>query len=280
MAIKKKEILYSPLDNIKRNKNILSLMRIRSNMKYIKQSPFFKDLNLQPSSEKSWLFSYGKNHPISKSHKIIYNENNVKKNRIIPKINLIKNINKSNLIDKSNLLNKSKKYNNYLLKKIKNQKENNNQNKNIKEHKGYNSNKSLCKTDIKKDEKIIFGYNFIDSKNYKQNIVNSNNRNIKNIKNHKLIKSNYKSNFNKLNYTRNIYNIKNNNFRLNSCRISKKIPKILIKNNKRKYSNNCNENNKNIDIDTLNEDLILSKISFSDEPNENENFIFLNPIYS
>ena len=276
MNSNKKEFIYNSLDSIERNKNLFSLMRIKSNMKYIKQNPFFKDLNLQPSSEKTWLFSIGKNNPISNSHKIIYDENNKKSNRIIPRINLIKNINRSNLI------NKSKNYNNYLLKEINNRKENrnNSENKNIKDFKDYNSTKTLYKTGIKNDEKIIFGYNFINNKNYKQNREISNNNIIKNIKNHKLIKSNYKKNFNKLINTRNNDNIKNNNYRLNSCRIPNNIPKIIIKNNKRNISNNIKENNKNIDVDILNEDLILSKISFSDEPNENDNFIFLNPIYS
>ena len=56
----KKEKNYNSIDSTKRKQKIFFLMNTKSNMRYIKENPFFKDLNLQPSSEKSWLFAYDK----------------------------------------------------------------------------------------------------------------------------------------------------------------------------------------------------------------------------
>ena len=162
-----KEKFCNSIDSAKRKKKIFSIMRIKSNMKYIKENPFFNDLNLQPSSEKSWLFSCEKKNQINNRNIKNY-ENINKKKRIIPKINIKKNINNSNLIFKS------KNFNSFLLKDI--LKIGNNQNKKIINN---YSNKSLYKTHTIKNDNIIFGYKYKSSKSYKEqskNIIKNNNK--------------------------------------------------------------------------------------------------------
>ena len=258
-----KENLYSSIDSAKRKKKIFSLMRIKSNMKYIKENPFFNDLNLQPSSEKSWLFSCEKKNPI-KNKNIKNYENNNKKKRIIPKIYIKKNINNSNLIYKSN------NFNTFLLKDIK-KRGSNSQNKKIISN---YSNKSSRKTEIKKNDNIILGYKHKNSKSYKEQSKNI-------IKNNNKTKISYEIGYNKRNLkSKNCY--KNNIFKLNYFKASKSNPIILIDNNGLNSLKNKDkkESDNAIDTNNLNEDLIMSNISFSDESKVNESDNILNPIYS
>ena len=65
------------------------------NLKYIKQNPYFKDLNFKPSSQKSWIYAYQEEKPlVSRNSKFSEINDGVKHN--ILKINLIKNKNKTN----------------------------------------------------------------------------------------------------------------------------------------------------------------------------------------
>lgn len=259
---KEKEKFYSSIDSAKRKKKIFSLMRIKSNMRYIKDNPFFNDLNLQPSSEKSWFFSCEKKNPINNRNNKNY-ENINKKKRIIPKINIKKNLNNSNLIFKS------KNFNSFLLKDI--LKRGNDDNKKIINN---YSNKSLYKTHIIKNDNIILGYKYKNTKSYKEPSINI-------IKNNNKTKISYETGYNKRKIkSKNCY--KNNIFKLNSFRISKNNPIILIDNNglNSLKSNEKKESDNDIDTNILNEDLIMSNISFSDDSKGNENRNILNPIYS
>ena len=258
-----KEKFYNSIDSAKRKKKIFSLMRIKSNMKYIKENPFFNDLNLQPSSEKSWLFSCEKKNQINNRNIKNY-ENINKKKRIIPKINIKKNINNSNLIYKSN------NFNTFLLKDIK-KRGSNSQNKKIISN---YSNKSSHKTDIKKNDNIILGYKHKNSKSYKEQSKNI-------IKNNNKTKISYEIGYNKrILKSKNCY--KNNIFKLNYFKASKSNPIILIDNNGLNSLKNKDkkESDNAIDTNNLNEDLIMSNISFSDESKVNESDNILNPIYS
>ena len=60
---KMQKFFYS-IDAPKKPNNIFSLMKTKLNIKYIRQNPYFKDLNLRPSSEKTWLFAYKKKKPL------------------------------------------------------------------------------------------------------------------------------------------------------------------------------------------------------------------------
>ena len=259
----KKEKNYNSIDSTKRKQKIFFLMNTKSNMRYIKENPFFKDLNLQPSSEKSWLFAYDKPNRIKNKNSKIF-ENNISK-RLIPKINIKKNINKSNLLIKS------KNYNKFLLKDFKIRKGNRTHTKKINCN---ISNKSIYKTNITKNDKIIFGYKCMKNKNYKNQTIN-------NIKNNKLSKLNYENYYNK----RKINNENNNQkniLRLNSCKYPKNIPRIIF-NNELLNSLNYNENkedNKDIETNNINEDEIMTNALFSDDINENDDCYFINPIYS
>ena len=242
-------------DKQKIYKNIYRLMRIKSNMKYIKQNPYFKDLNLQPSSDKSLFFLNGKINP-----KTSLNSKNMKSIPKIPKLNIIKNIKNFSTIA-------------YNLKNNNQFEENKNKNLYIYNSHNYNYNynphKQLSNIGIKKGEKIIFSYNYIYNKN-----SNDKDKIQINNKNSKLIKSGYVQNSNDKKYI-----LKNNigeNYRLNSSKKSNNNRRIIYNN----FLNNKNENNKNIDMNVLNEDLIYSNMSFSDSLNESNSFIGLNPVYS
>ena len=244
----KKEKNYNSIDSTKRKQKIFFLMNTKSNMRYIKENPFFKDLNLQPSSEKSWLFAYDKPNRIKNKNSKIF-ENNISK-RLIPKINIKKNINKKYF--------KIRKGNRTHTKKI---------NCNI-------SNKSIYKTNITKNDKIIFGYKCMKNKDYKNQTIN-------NIKNNKLSKLNYENYYNKRKIN-NENNNQKNNLRLNSCKYPKNIPRIIF-NNELLNSLNYNENeedNKDIETNNINEDEIMTNALFSDDINENDDCYFINPIYS
>jgi hypothetical protein len=259
------EKYYNSIENKKRSKNIFSLMRIKSNMKFIKQYPYFKDLNLRPSSEKSWLFTYEKKNSKSTSNKDKYSDNNKNNKRIIPKIHFIKNINNSNLEYKSKNF-----INNFILNDYNERNINNSHNQNK-----ICNNNNLYQVRIKKNDKIIFGYN-AHSRNYENFIDKSQTI----FKKSKLAKTNYENNFiKKKTIKRNTNKSKNNIFRMKSCKNQNNIYKSII-NNREIYLKNNNENKNNMDNDILNEDLIMNNSSFSDIANGREDFTFLNSIYS
>ena len=174
------EKYYNSIENKKRSKNIFSLMRIKSNMKFIKQYPYFKDLNLRPSSEKSWLFTYEKKNSKSTSNKDKYFDNNKNNKRIIPKIHFIKNINNSNLEYKSKNF-----INNFIINDYNERNINNSHNQNK-----ICNNNNLYQARIKKNDKIIFGYN-AHSRNYE----NFSDKSQTIFKESKLAKTNYDNNF-------------------------------------------------------------------------------------
>jgi len=243
-----KNNLYKSFNNTKRYKNIFSLMRIKSNIKYIRQSPYFRDLNLQPSSEKSLLYFYEKKNSILASRNIKCIENN-KKN--IPRINLMKKIKNS-----SNIFYKLKNLNNFLLEENKNKdldKTNNSHNYNYN-----NSFKNLKKNRINKKDKIIFSYNYINNKK----IIEYRGKSHTNNKSSKLAKLKHIKFFNEEKNIIKKNNEKNKNiiFRLNSCKKSNQ--KIIYKN----IFENKNDNNKNNnDMNIFNEYLNRSNMSFSDD---------------
>ena len=136
------------------------------------------------------------------------------------------------------------------------------------------SNKSIYKTNITKNDKIIFGYKCMKNKDYKNQTIN-------NIKNNKLSKLNYENYYNKRKIN-NENNNQKNNLRLNSCKYPKNIPRIIF-NNELLNSLNYNENeedNKDIETNNINEDEIMTNALFSDDINENDDCYFINPIYS
>ena len=259
------EKYYNSIENKKRSKNIFSLMRIKSNMKFIKQYPYFKDLNLRPSSEKSWLFTYEKKNSKSTSNKDKYFDNNKNNKRIIPKIHFIKNINNSNLEYKSKNF-----INNFIINDYNERNINNSHNQNK-----ICNNNNLYQARIKKNYNIIFGYN-AHSRNYE----NFSDKSQTIFKKSKLAKTNYENNFiKKKTIKRNTNKSKNNIFRMKSCKNQNNIYKSII-NNRKIYLKNNNEKKNNMDNDILNEDLIMNNSSFSDIANEREDFTFLNSIYS
>ena len=234
--------LYNSVDNQKRYKNTFRLMRIKSNMKYIKQNPYFKDLNLQPSSDKSLFFIAGKNN----ARTTLNNKKDIKSIPKIPKLNIIKNLKNFSTIE-----------------------ENKNKNLYLYNSHNYNPHKKLSNNEIKKDDKIIFSYNYIYNKNcneYKDKIQ-------KNNKSYKSIKSNNVKNFNDKKMLKN--NIEEN-LRLHSCKKLNNNRRIIYNN----FLKNKIENNKNSEMNVLNDDFILSNMSLSDESNESDSFIALNPVYS
>ena len=252
---KMQKFFYS-IDAPKKPNNIFSLMKTKLNIKYIRQNPYFKDLNLRPSSEKTWLFAYKKKKPFIISR----NRNFLENKSFIPKINILKNVNKKNLIHKL-------KNNNYFNFE-ENKKDSNNY---ILDNNTLNNN--LYKTNIKnekekKKNEMIYSYNFINKIDNSENKINN--------KKYKLIKSSYNSRVNnkqnKNDYSDNNKNKnKKNIFRLKSCKNDKR--KIIINKNRKNYLKNNKDKNNFID------DLAWSNMSFSDDI-ENENFVSINPIYS
>ena len=252
---KMQKFFYS-IDAPKKPNNIFSLMKTKLNIKYIRQNPYFKDLNLRPSSEKTWLFAYKKKKPFIISR----NRNFLENKSFIPKINILKNVNKKNLIHKL------KNYNYFNFEE--NKKDSNNY---ILDNNTLNNN--LYKTNIKNDKEkkkneMIYSYNFINKIDNSENKINN--------KKYKLIKSSYNSRVNnkqnKNDYSDNNKNKnKKNIFRLKSCKNDKR--KIIINKNRKNYLKNNKDKNNFID------DLAWSNMSFSDDI-ENENFVSINPIYS
>ena len=252
---KMQKFFYS-IDAPKKPNNIFSLMKTKLNIKYIRQNPYFKDLNLRPSSEKTWLFAYKKKKPFIISR----NRNFLENKSFIPKINILKNVNKKNLIHKL------KNYNYFNFEE--NKKDSNNY---ILDNNTLNNN--LYKTNIKnekekKKNEMIYSYNFINKIDNSENKINN--------KKYKLIKSSYNSRVNnkqnKNDYSDNNKNKnKKNIFRLKSCKNDKR--KIIINKNRKNYLKNNKDKNNFID------DLAWSNMSFSDDI-ENENFVSINPIYS
>ena len=246
---KTKNNLYN-FDNQKIYTNILRLMRIKSNMKYIKQNPYFKDLNMQPSSDKSLFFLNGKkNSKTSLSN----NKKDIKNIPKIPQLNIMKKVkNYSNIIN--NLKNNSQF------------EETKDKNMNVYNSLNYNPHKQLC-NGIKKDDNIIFSYNYIYNKN-------NNNKILINNKNSKSIQSDYVKNDNDKKYI-----LKNNfeeNYRFNYSKKLNNKRRIIFNN----FLKNKIENNKNNNVNALNEDLNWSNMSFNDRLNESDSFIVLNPVYS
>jgi hypothetical protein len=250
---KMQKFFYS-IDAPKKPNNIFSLMKTKLNIKYIRQNPYFKDLNLRPSSEKTWLFAYKKKKPFIISR----NRNFLENKSFIPKINILKNVNKKNLIHKL------KNYNYFNFEE--NKKDSNNY---ILDNNTLNNN--LYKTNIKnekekKKNEMIYSYNFINKIDNSENKINN--------KKYKLIKSSYNSRVNnkqnKNDYSDNNKN-KKNIFRLKSCKNDKR--KIIINKNRKNYLKNNKDKNNFID------ELAWSNMSFSDDI-ENENFVSINPIYS
>ena len=252
---KMQKFFYS-IDAPKKPNNIFSLMKTKLNIKYIRQNPYFKDLNLRPSSEKTWLFAYKKKKPFIISR----NRNFLENKSFIPKINILKNVNKKNLIHKL------KNYNYFNFEE--NKKDSNNY---ILDNNTLNNN--LYKTNVKNDKEkkineMIYSYNFINKIDNSENKINN--------KKYKLIKSSYNSRVNnKQNKNDFSDNNKNKNkkniFRLKSCKNDKR--KIIINKNRKNYLKNNKDKNNFID------DLAWSNMSFSDDI-ENENFVSINPIYS
>lgn len=260
--------LYNSIDNDKRYESIFATLRVKGNIKYIKQYPYFNDLNLQPSSEKSWLFAYEKKKPTILSRNLKYGGKNDNR-KYIPKFNFI---NKAN---NSNLTNKMQSYNTFFIEEYKNKK------LNIRDS---NSNYNNYR---KKNEKIIFNYNFINKGNNHNKEYKSKNKSQINNKGSRLIISNYGNHCNKSS------NIKKNNivhdvkkvFRLKSCKNYSTNRKYIINNYDKNISNfnneNYKENNKDSDMSTINVDIISNNISsFDNLLNEDEDFISINPIFS
>ena len=252
---KMQKFFYS-IDAPKKPNNIFSLMKTKLNIKYIRQNPYFKDLNLRPSSEKTWLFAYKKKKPFIISR----NRNFLENKSFIPKINILKNVNKKNLIHKLknynyfNFEENKKDINNYIL-------DNNTLNNNL-----YKTN--IKNEKEKKKNEMIYSYNFINKIDNSENKINN--------KKYKLIKSSYNSRVNnkqnKNDYSDNNKNKnKKNIFRLKSCKNDKR--KIIINKNRKNYLKNNKDKNNFID------ELAWSNMSFSDDI-ENENFVSINPIYS
>lgn len=263
----KKQKCYNSIGNTKTRNKIFPFMKIKSNIKFIKQYPFFKDLNLRPSSEKSWLFTYEKKNTKDILNKDKYSNNNNK--RIIPKFHFIKNTNSSNLEYKS------KNFNNFILDNNNINNINNVHNLNNNNYNNINSNNNLYQERIKKNDNIIFGYNYIHNRNYNNFREKSSQTSIKRPK---IKRANYANNFiKKKNIKRNSNKDKNNVFRMKSSKTQNNIYKNII-NNRIIYLKHNNENKKNMDNDY--ENLIMINNSFSDNENEKEDFTFLNPIYS
>ena len=98
----KKNYLFNSnsTDNIKKNKIDFVRKRINYNIKRLKNIMKYqniKDINIRPSSGKSWLFDYEAKKPKINRYNIQFPYNYKK---IIPKINLMKRINNSILINK------------------------------------------------------------------------------------------------------------------------------------------------------------------------------------
>ena len=267
----KKNKLYKSIDNDKIYKSIFATLRVKGNIKYIKQYPYFNDLNLQPSSEKSWLFAYEKKRPIILSRNLKYGGKN-DNTKYIPKFNFI---NKAN---NSNLTNKKQSYNTFFIEEYQNKK------LNIRDSISNYNNNSLNNNYRKKNEKLIFNYNFINKGNNNNKENESINKSQINNKRTRLIISNYHCNKNNIKKNNIVHDVKKV-FRLNSCKNYSTNRKYIINNYDKNISNfnneKYNENNKDSDMTTINVDIISNNISSLDNLlNEEEDFISINPIFS
>ena len=238
-----------------RIKNVKTpLKKVREIMKYIAQSSNFQDLNLRPSSEKSWLFHSEKKRPMTSFKQIRYNMKSIEHKKIIHKIHSNERINKLryNSIDNENFR-----------KKIKSKITNKNNNLNFFiNYNNMSSNINLYKSKKGKKDKIILLHNNINRRkehsSIKPKCVNNNiDRNNKNYITKKQTPKKY---------------------RLNSCRINNiHRRQILINNHKEKFALNHNNGNKKSDLKVN----IISNVfpSYDISRNGDNSFAFINPIF-
>ena len=246
------------LNNKKESKNILRLRRAKNNMKYIKQISNFKDLNLQPTSGKSWFFNNQKKKQVAISRNLMCNRNTLEFKKIIHIIH------SNTKISESNFEFKSLSYINSITLDEKGNKNNYNYN-------SMSSHNILSKKDTKKDNKVILDYNFLNSENnqyFKESEINN--------KRFRLFKFSFKNNFDKNKYN---FENKNKKYRLKSSlnKISRK--KININKNENKNISQINENYKNNDINSISK--ISNKISScNNNSKDDDQLIYLSPIFS
>ena len=224
--------------------------KVRQIMKYLTQSSNFDDLNLRPSSEKSWLFNSEKKRPKTLSKQARNKIKRIEPKKLIHKINSNERLNK--FICKSN-------DNENFQKKIKN----NNLNYFIN-YNNLSSNINLYKNNKEKKDKIILVHN-----------------NINRRKEDSSIKPNYINKLNVINRVNKKYITQKQTpkrIRLNSCRINYyHRRKILINNHKENMTLNHNNDNKKCDLKVN----IISNIfpSNGNSGNGNNNLDFINSIF-
>ena len=240
-----------------KNSAKIPLKKVREIMKYITQSSNFQDLNLRPSSEKSWFFNSEKKRPMTSSKKERFNMKSIEHKKIIHKIHSNERLNnfKCNSIDNENFK-----------KKIKNIKINNNKNLNFFiNYNNMSSNINLYKNNRDKKDKIILVSN-----------------NINRRKEYSSVKSYYINKMNDINRVNKNYITKKQTpkkYRINSYRINSCHRRKIFINNQHKVNMSLNDNNDNKNCD-LNVNIISNVFSSYDNfGNEDKNLDSINSIF-
>ena len=245
----KNSINNNVLNHSKKNVKV-PLKRVRDIMKYLAQSSNFQDLNLRPSSEKSWYFKSEKKRPKTSSKIERYIMKSAEHKKIIHKIHSNEKINKFKYIsiDNDNFKKKIKNKNNNLHFFI-----------NISNK---SSNIKICKSHKDKKDKIILIRN-----------------NINRRKEPNSIKPYYLNNINIVhkNYITKNQTIKK--YRLNSCKNSNCYRRKILINNHKENNMTLNHNNDNKKCDLKVNIISKNFPSYDNSGNRDNNLDFINSIF-